>query len=53
MAALSLWRCGLVAMAAAVLPVVPGLAQVPEGASLGTQEAHPTRVLPQASPHWV
>jgi methylamine dehydrogenase heavy chain len=53
MAALGPWRCSLIAMTAAVLPVMPGLAQVPEGASLGTQEAHPTRVLPQASPHWV
>ena len=28
-------------------------AQVPEGAQLGTQEGHPTRVLPEASPHWL
>ena len=28
-------------------------AQVPEGAALGTQEDHPTRTLPEPSPHWV
>ena len=46
-------RCGLAALVAAVLPVLPVLAQVPERAALGTQEDHPTLVLPEASPHWV
>lgn len=47
------WR----AMAGGVLALalVPGLAlaQVPEGAALGTQEDHPTLVLPEPQPHWV
>jgi methylamine dehydrogenase heavy chain len=29
------------------------LAQVPEGAALGTQEDHPTLALPEPQPHWV
>lgn len=36
-----------------VLAAAPGNAQVPEGAALGTQEDHPTRVLPEPPPHWV
>ena len=48
-----LWRYGLVALVGAMLPVLPAVAQVPEGATLGTQESHPTRTLPEAGPHWV
>ena len=29
------------------------MAQVPEGAALGTQEEHPTITLPEPAPHWV
>lgn len=29
------------------------LAQVPEGAAMGTQEDHPTLTLPEPQPHWV
>ena len=47
------WRSSLSAIAVATLVAVPAVAQVPEGATLGTQEAHPTRTLPEASPHWV
>ena len=47
------WRSSLLGVAIAALAAVPVAAQVPEGATLGTQEAHPTRTLPEASPHWV
>ncbi len=46
------WLPLLVCLAAASLPS-HALAQVPEGAALGTQEDHPTRVLPEPQPHWV
>ena len=47
------WCSSLLGVAIAALAAVPVAAQVPEGATLGTQEAHPTRTLPEASPHWV
>ena len=47
------WSSSLLGVAIAALAVAPVVAQVPEGATLGTQEAHPTRTLPEASPHWV
>ena len=47
------WCSSLLGVAIAALAVAPVVAQVPEGATLGTQEAHPTRTLPEASPHWV
>lgn len=47
------WRSSLLGVALAALVAAPVAAQVPEGATLGTQEAHPTRTLPEASPHWV
>ncbi|HEX5079987.1 MAG TPA: amine dehydrogenase large subunit [Geminicoccaceae bacterium] len=52
-------RVGVVAqswLAAAIglgLLAGPVVAQVPEGAALGTQEDHPTITLPEPSPHWV
>ena len=47
------WRCGLSALVGSAWLVGAAQAQVPEGAALGTQEDHPTLVLPEASPHWV
>ena len=47
------WRCGLSALVGSAWLVGVAQAQVPEGAALGTQEDHPTLVLPEASPHWV
>jgi methylamine dehydrogenase heavy chain len=51
----SLWRRQLVFGGLLALTLAPAaaLAQVPEGAALGTQEDHPTRVLPEPQPHWV
>ena len=54
MPARRLTRLSLLALACLMLILArPGLAQVPEGAALGTQEDHPTRVLPEPRPHWV
>ena len=47
------WRAGLCGIAVATVVTAQALAQVPEGATLGTQEGHPTRTLPEARPHWV
>ena len=47
------WRAGLCGIAVATVVTAQALAQVPEGATLRTQEGHPTRTLPEASPHWV
>lgn len=48
----ALWRVACLGGFLALAPTV-ALAQVPEGAALGTQEGHPTRVLPEPQPHWV
>ena len=53
MTGLGTWRGGLCAIAVATMLAAPSVAQVPEGAALGTQEDHPTLTLPEASPHWV
>jgi methylamine dehydrogenase heavy chain len=49
----SVVRSWLVAAAGICLLVDGSLAQVPEGAALGTQEDHPTRTLSAPDPHWV
>lgn len=47
------WRAMLGGVLASALVPAAALAQVPESAALGTQEDHPTRVLPEPQPHWV
>jgi methylamine dehydrogenase heavy chain len=40
-------------LAGACLFGTAAVAQVPEGAALGTEEDHPTLTLPEPEPHWV
>ena len=47
------WRAILGLVLGTSLLGTAALAQVPEGAALGTQEDHPTLTLPEPQPHWV
>lgn len=47
------WRAAFVGLLGMSMLGATAVAQVPDGAALGTQEDHPTLVLPEPQPHWL